>query len=90
MKKVLSLIVFLLFLLLIWFSWNWYKDVVLCCPVDNIIVKERYGPIIFDCVTGEVITNDLWPEKKKEILSRNTERNTFPRIPQNPKTPCEK
>jgi len=69
MKKVLSLIVFLLFLLLIWFSWNWYKDVVLCCPVDNIIVKERYGPLIFDCVTGEVITNDLWPEKKKEILS---------------------
>ncbi len=69
MKKVLAFIVLLLFLLLLWFSWGWYKETVVCCSEQN-VVQEKSGPLIFDCTTGEVITNDLWPEKKEEILSK--------------------
>jgi TRAP-type C4-dicarboxylate transport system permease small subunit len=35
MKKFLALLVFILFLLLLWFGWGWYKDTVLCCPDDS-------------------------------------------------------
>lgn len=71
MKKTLALLLFLLFLLLAWFSWGWYKDTVACCQETPIAVQ--YGPLIFDCDTGEVITNDLWPEKKSEILAARTQ-----------------
>ncbi|WP_455168710.1 OmpA family protein [Aegicerativicinus sediminis] len=73
MKKVLALLLFLLFLILVWLSWGWYKDNVACC--DDVVVTEtvKYGPLIFDCGTGDVITNDLWPEKKSEILNASKE-----------------
>jgi len=73
MKKLLAFIIFLLFLLLIWFSWNWYKDTVVCCDNTEKIVQVEYGPLIFDCNSDKVITNKLWPEKKKEILAGKKE-----------------
>ncbi|KAB1067876.1 OmpA family protein [Tamlana haliotis] len=71
MKKTLALVLFILFLLLAWFSWAWYKDTVVCCAEPEPVVT--YGPLIFDCATGEVITNDLWPEKKQEIIDAQVE-----------------
>ena len=70
MKKLLAFIVFLLFLLLLWLSWGWYKDTVVCCGEGNGITEQvNYGPLVFDCTNAEkVVTNDLWPEKRKEIL----------------------
>ena len=69
MKKALALLLFLLFLLLVWLAWGWYKDTVVCCPEEEPVAVVQYGPLVFDCATGEVITNELWPEKKQEILS---------------------
>ncbi|MCF6224410.1 MAG: OmpA family protein [Flavobacteriaceae bacterium] len=77
MKKLLAFIIFLLFLLLIWFSWNWYKETVVCCEESEEIVEVAYGPLIFDCSSEKVITNDLWPSKKKEILSLQKEGETL-------------
>ncbi|WMI64213.1 OmpA family protein [Aestuariibaculum sp. YM273] len=71
MKKLLVFILFILFLLLALFSWGWYKDTVVCCPEP--VPEISYGPLIFDCNSGEVITNDLWPEKKQEILTKGAE-----------------
>ncbi|WP_194765921.1 OmpA family protein [Tamlana sp. I1] len=71
MKKTLAFLLFILFLLLAWFSWGWYKDTVVCCAEPIVVVE--YGPLIFDCATGEVITNDAWPEKKQEILNAKAE-----------------
>ncbi|MDO6761343.1 OmpA family protein [Tamlana sp. 2_MG-2023] len=71
MKKTLALLLFILFLLLAWFSWGWYKDTVVCCAEPEPVVE--YGPLIFDCATGEVITNELWSEKKQEILDAKVE-----------------
>ena len=73
MKKALALLLFLLFLLLVWLAWGWYKDTVACCPEETPVAEVQYGPLIFDCDTGEVITNDLWPDKKQEILSARVE-----------------
>ncbi|MCH4554062.1 OmpA family protein [Aestuariibaculum lutulentum] len=67
MRKILVLVLFILFLILAWFSWCWYKETVVCCPEP--VPEISYGPLIFDCDTGEIITNDLWPEKKQEILT---------------------
>jgi len=69
MKKLFAFIIFLLFLLLIWFSWNWYKTTVACCENVEEVTTIQYGPLIFDCNSEEIITNDLWPAKKREILS---------------------
>ncbi len=66
MKKTLAFIIFLVFLLLAWLSWDWYKNTVVCCPVEEVVV---YGPIIFDCATDEPITNEQWPDKKMEIMA---------------------
>jgi len=70
MKKALAILLLLLFLLLAWYSWGWYKDTVVCCP-EEVVEEPTYGPLVFDCTTGEVITNDLWPDKKAEILADN-------------------
>lgn len=72
MKKTLAFLLLLLFLILAWFSWKWYKETVACCG-DVAPVSVQYGPLIFDCSNGEVITNDLWPEKKREILAARTD-----------------
>ncbi len=79
MKKFFALLLFLLFILLAWLSWNWYKETILCCD-DSVQVKAteektsspvpvQYGPLVFGWNSGKVITNDLWPQRKKEILS---------------------
>ncbi|GAA4298973.1 OmpA family protein [Aestuariibaculum suncheonense] len=70
MRKILVLLLFILFLILAWFSWCWYKETVVCCPEP--LPEISYGPLIFDCNSAEVITNDLWPEKKQEILHNGT------------------
>ena len=69
MKKTLAFIIFLAFLLLAWLSWDWYKNTVACCPIVEEEVVVTYGPIIFDCATDQPITNELWPDKKMEILA---------------------
>jgi outer membrane protein OmpA-like peptidoglycan-associated protein len=74
MKKALALLLFLLFLLLVWLAWGWYKDTVVCCEEKQAPpVAVQYGPLIFDCATDGVITNDLWPDKKQEILAARRE-----------------
>lgn len=73
MKKALAFLLFLLFLLLVWLAWGWYKDTVACCPEEEAPVAVQYGPLVFDCQTGAVITNEGWPEKKQEILSARVE-----------------
>ena len=72
MKKTLAFLLLLLFLILAWFSWKWYKETVVCCADEPAPVSIQYGPLIFDCETGQVITNDLWPEKKREILAERS------------------
>jgi len=77
MKKILALFLFLLFILLAWFSWNWYKENIICCDdTTNVEEKEKiapktlkHGPLVFDWNSEKPIINDLWPEKKNEILS---------------------
>ena len=75
MKKLLAFIVFLLFLILVWLSWGWYKDAVVCCgDIVEEVETPKNGPLIFECsANGKVITNELWPEKKKEIISGKKE-----------------
>lgn len=70
MRKILVLLLFILFLILAWFSWCWYKETVVCCPEP--VQDISYGPLIFDCDSDHVITNDLWPDKKQEILNQGT------------------
>ncbi|MDH3323629.1 MAG: hypothetical protein OEM04_11600, partial [Flavobacteriaceae bacterium] len=78
MKKLTAFLIFLLFILLSWFSWNWYKNTVLCCDEtpqekEEVITETiTYGPLVFNCGSDEPITNDLWPAKKSEILSGQT------------------
>lgn len=67
MKKTLAFIIFLLFLLLAWLSWSWYKGTVACCEKET-ATTVKYGPLIFDCNTKKAITNDLWPNKRAEII----------------------
>ncbi len=71
MKKALAFLLFLLFLLLVWLAWGWYKDTVVCC--EEPVAAVQYGPLIFDCETDGVITNDLWPDKKQEIMAARIE-----------------
>ncbi|MEN8186348.1 MAG: OmpA family protein [Bacteroidota bacterium] len=71
MKKLLAFLTFLLFLLLIWFGWNWYKDNVACCP--ETVVEVTHGPLYFDCNSDIPITSEVWAEKKSEILSQKEE-----------------
>ena len=62
MKKILALIVFLLFLVLAWYSWGWYKTTVVCCEQSEIL--------IYDCKTNKVSTNSKWPDVQKGILAK--------------------
>jgi outer membrane protein OmpA-like peptidoglycan-associated protein len=69
MKKLLAFLTVLLFLLLVWRAWSWYKDTVVCC--DEIIVEEvrAVGPLVFDCNSETPITSSDWAARKKAILS---------------------
>jgi len=73
MKKFLAFLLLLLFIILAWFGWKWYKETVLCCndTVEETIAPKavKYGPLVFDWNSGKAITNDLWPDQKNEILS---------------------
>lgn len=73
MKKFLAFLLLLLFIILAWFGWKWYKETVLCCndTVEETITPKavKYGPLVFDWNSGKAITNDLWPDKKSEIVS---------------------
>jgi outer membrane protein OmpA-like peptidoglycan-associated protein len=79
MKKLSAFLILLLFLLLVWFSWNWYKASVLCCDettvVEENVIPEpvKYGPLVFDCNSVEPITNELWKKTKTDILSAKGE-----------------
>jgi len=72
MKKFLAFLLLLLFIILAWFGWKWYKETVLCCndPVEETIAPKavKYGPLVFDWNSDKAITNDLWPDQKNEIL----------------------
>lgn len=70
MKKFLALLTLLLFVLLLYFSWQWYKKTVVCCeePVVEEVAIVR-GPLAFDCNSDNPITSEAWPQKKAEILA---------------------
>lgn len=69
MKKLLALLTLLLFLFLVWSSWNWYKNTVLCCdePVEEVV--KIVGPLAFTCNSDQPITGDGWEAKKAEFIS---------------------
>jgi len=76
MKKLLALLLFILFLILAWFSWQWYKNNILCCDeADRVEVKENVtpegetGPLLFNWNSDKVTVTDLWKDKKNELLS---------------------
>lgn len=75
MKKIISFVLFLVFLILVWCSWSWYKNTVVCCDkVEEVVIGPNYGPLIYECsLDGKVIVNELWPEKKKELLKGKKE-----------------
>ncbi len=81
MKKFLALLLFLLFIVLAWFSWQWYKNNILCCPITSPIeTKEnvtrkvvKFGPLVYDWNSEKPITSSLWPDKKNEIQGANAE-----------------
>lgn len=66
MKKILALFTVLLFLLLVYLSWNWYKETVLCCDDQKVVSR---GVLSYDCNTDIPITTEGWPQKKEEILT---------------------
>jgi len=77
MKKLLAFLLFLLFIILAWFGWNWYKENILCCD-DSVKIEAKeeitpnpikYGPLVFNWNSDKAIINDLWADKKNEILS---------------------
>lgn len=80
MKKILAIITFLLFLLLLWYTKCCYDK---CCNNDNtikdvitnqkpVIKVKKDGPLVYKWRSSEAITNDLWGNKKKNILKGNT------------------
>jgi len=81
MKKIYALLIFLLFIVLVWFSWKWYQNTILCCDdatqeVAPPIVKpeaKKSGPVVFNWNSATAVTNDLWPAQKNEIISGNSE-----------------
>ncbi|MFD1315473.1 OmpA family protein [Namhaeicola litoreus] len=73
MKKLLAFLTVLLFLLLVWRAWSWYKDTVVCC--DETIVEEvkAVGPLVFDCNSDTPITSSDWASRKAAILLEKKE-----------------
>ena len=73
MKKLLAFLTVLLFLLLVWRAWSWYKDTVVCC--DEAVVEEvrAVGPLVFDCNSETPITSSDWASRREVILSAKKE-----------------
>lgn len=53
MKKLIAFLLLLLFIILAYFSWNWYKKTVVCCDTPNQTGEVastkiiKYRPLIF-------------------------------------------
>jgi len=81
MKKIYALLIFLLFIVLVWFSWRWYQNTILCCDdaapiITAPIVKPKTlksGPVVFNWNSALAVTNDLWPAQKNQIISGNSD-----------------
>lgn len=81
MKKILAIITFLLFLLLLWYTKHCYdkcyddddttKDVI--TDQKPVIKIKKDGPLVYKWRSSQAITNDLWGNKKKNILNGNTD-----------------
>ncbi|MCB0475793.1 MAG: hypothetical protein KDC69_08955, partial [Flavobacteriaceae bacterium] len=76
MKKFLiSLLFLVLFVILAWWSWDWYKKIALCCgdtlPATTDVAVEEiiYGPLTFDWENGSATTHESWADKKNELLA---------------------
>ncbi|MCB0472908.1 MAG: OmpA family protein [Flavobacteriaceae bacterium] len=76
MKKFLiSLLFLVLFVILAWWSWDWYKKNALCCgdnlpATTDVAVEEiSYGPLTFDWENGSATTHESWADKKNELLA---------------------
>ena len=77
MKKLFALFLLLLFVLLAWLSWNWYKENIICCGDSDKVETTtkaapeavKYGPLVFDWNSSKAKINDLWPNQKNEILA---------------------
>lgn len=81
MKKILAIITFLLFLVLLWCTKQTYDK---CCGENNkatkdvitnqkpIIKTKKDAPLVYNWKSTQAITNDLWENKKKGILDNNS------------------
>ena len=83
MNKILAFIVFLLFLLLLWYSYGEYQD---CCndlstdkektPQQETVKTEKIKkqePLVYNWNSDKAITNEAWDAKRKNILSSMTD-----------------
>ena len=81
MKKILALLLVLLFIILAWFSWMWYTNNILCCetppPAETKEIATpkvvKFGPLVYDWNSEKPITSSLWPDKKNEIQGADAE-----------------
>lgn len=82
MKKILAVITFLLFLILLWYSYNQYQE---CCGDSNVIEKAKTpivkvdekkettinkdGSLLFNWKSDVAHSNEFWNTKKENIIS---------------------
>ncbi len=81
MKKILAIISFLSFIILLWYSKTTYQE---CCENNEEIVIEKplkkttkeiqlTEPLIYNWNDSEAITNELWEAEKNKILSEKSD-----------------
>lgn len=80
MNKILAFIVFLLFLLLLWYTYDGYQD---CCSkskTEKVIPKEVVKtkvkiqePLVYNWNSEKAITNEAWEVKRSEIISSGSD-----------------
>ena len=80
MKKTIAFLIFLLFLILAWFSWKWYKNTVVCCDESASVetetnIKEtpqtKPHSLAYNWDSNDPDVGELWTDKKIEILKGN-------------------
>jgi outer membrane protein OmpA-like peptidoglycan-associated protein len=71
MKNFLALLSVLLFILLVYLSWNWYKTTVLCC--DTATTKMESGVLTFKYQSDIPIVTEGWSLKRDEIIASMSE-----------------
>ncbi len=80
MKKLLAFIAFILFLLLLYFGWHWYKDTMVCCADITKDKKEQtiaplssepivHAPLEFLWNNPNAITSKDWIPEKAVFLN---------------------